>query len=102
MTYVAQQVAEQEATVRWSNAEEFRDAEVPAYRHYIGVTTPGFINELTANERAAVMVMFSMKVQKGDCFYAFKLWRKDVDEIVNIFVCDNGELGFTAMLAREY
>ena len=74
------------------NLEEFRVSGT--YPHFIGVWTCGMM-ELASEDREAVENAFN-KAPKGDHFYSITLGDR------KIFVVENGEFGYTAMLPDEY
>ncbi len=97
-----QQVLNQETTVVYSSADEFRDLAVPSGQHYIGAWTSGICDVLNVDEQDTIELVFNSQVPQGDAFYAFDIHRAEEDRTIKVFVCDNGERGFTAMLANEY
>jgi hypothetical protein len=64
------------------------------YPHYIGVATPGFLS-LGVPVQAAIVNAFK-DTQKGDHFYTINCGD------VKVFIAENGERGYTAMLPSEY
>lgn len=97
-----QQVLNQESAVAYSSADEFRDLDVPSGQHYIGAWTSGIQDKLSIEEQDTIELVFNSQVPRGDAFYAFDIHRASLDYTIKVFVCDNGERGFTAMLANEY
>lgn len=63
--------------------------------HFIGVATPGF-TALDFDTQFNVVRAF-MNAPKGDWFYCIVL-----ENGQKIFVAENGESGYTAMLPEEY
>jgi hypothetical protein len=80
-------------TIATIDLSEYEDRH-QNYRHYIGVATSGFIN-LPQDVKNAIVSAF-MSTQKGDWFYAAECNGQ------RVFICENGEMGYTAMLPEEY
>lgn len=78
------------------NLTEYR--QTGEYLHAIGVWTVGCMTELTSEEREAVEGAFN-KAPKGDHFYSVVLHEAGVGKV---YVAENGEFGYTAMLPEEY
>lgn len=72
---------------------EYRDRG-QKYLHFVGLATPGFLS-LSHDMQLAIIRAF-MKAPKGDWFYSVEC------EGQKVFIAENGERGFTAMLPEEY
>lgn len=64
------------------------------YQHYVGVVTPGFM-ELPTTIQAAIINAF-LAAPQGDHFYSVTC------DGAKVFIAENGERGYTAMLPSEY
>ena len=81
------------------NLTEYR--KTGDYLHVIGVWTVGCMTDLSSDEREAVEQAFNAAPQ-GDHFYAVELRQHQDDKPRKVFIAENGQFGYTAMLPSEY